>query len=231
MAPSRRRLPVVGRKPPGVSPVGCGVRLCSPTGWGGGKAWAAQTLGLGGPSTPSATSADQPLLPAATTGEGSAHLGGREGTTMGAVEFDGKPVGPAHGGGATALRTVLPGDLFAHDVPPMRWISDSETWLRAAEEQLRASSRSGASRDADRLDCTMYGRVAAPVNDPSSMTERECSGCLSSTAGDRVLVADDSCLEDRRPVAGRGWTACHLGRTRRPLRAATARVPWSAEPP
>jgi DNA-binding CsgD family transcriptional regulator len=119
---------------------------------------------------------------------------------MGAVEFDGKPVGPAHGGGAIALRTVLPCDSFAHDVPPMRWTSDSGTWLRAADEQLRAQ-------------LTLRGRAGTPTGWAAPCTARR-------GAGERVLLDDgEDALElsqfrTRGPRAGRrrftprGSSAC-----------------------
>src|SRR4051812_42212585 len=69
------------------------------------------------------------------------------------------------------------------------------------------SSRSSARRDADRLDCTMYSRVAARVNEPSSTIARKYSSCLSSTIGERAgsLLGSSSILPERH--SRRRWTA------------------------
>src|SRR3954462_5399942 len=58
------------------------------------------------------------------------------------------------------------------------------------------SSCSSARSDADKLDCTMYSRVAARVNEPSSTTARKHSSCLSSTIGERAgsLLGSSSIL-------------------------------------
>src|SRR3954471_825164 len=74
------------------------------------------------------------------------------------------------------------------------------------------SSRSSARSDADRLDCTMYSRVAARVNEPSSTTARKYSSCLSSTIRRTSRIASGFILDRSRVPQterhGRGrWTA------------------------